>query len=152
MPWNVLLRSVLLAPILASCACGWESATATFNDPSGNLNIAITRQRAHLFLPRYAHYISIDGRSESGLSSWVESTTGTGATSTFRANLYRLDDHRLVYCAPYDNFTVTRESSKRDDSCRQGGRFIGSFDEDSTGRWRFIPSSERGELVVEIKE
>jgi hypothetical protein len=135
---KAMLSRVFVPLMLMLCACGWEPATATFADPSGKLNIQITRQRAHLFLPKFTHDISIDGSAESG-GGWASSIAGFGnPTSSYRANLYRLDGPVLILCDFHDNYAIDRESAKRETSCRKGGLFVGSFDEDSTDQWVHI--------------
>ena len=145
-----MLSRVILPLMLVSCSCGWEPATATFADPSGKLNIQITRLRAHLFLPKYAHHVVVDGSAESG-SSWAYSVGGSGnPAGGYRANLYRFDGRVLILCDLHDNYAIDRESAKREPACRKGGLFVGSFDEDSTGRWRFISAKERAELPLQV--
>jgi len=70
-----------------------------------------------------------------------------------RVNLYRISDSAFLIRDCFESFVVdtARQTIERDDTRRKEGAFVGSFDVDSSGAWRFISARERAELPTELK-
>jgi hypothetical protein len=70
-----------------------------------------------------------------------------------RTNVYREGDSAYVLSDAEASYTVhIRPPSVRRDSARRGAdAYIGAFDVDSAGQWRFIPAAEQPERPAEFK-
>ncbi len=69
-----------------------------------------------------------------------------------QANLYRIDDQRVLLRDADSSYTieVATGTASKDEKRRAAAIFLGSFDVDATGTWRFILARERAELPTEF--
>ena len=66
-------------------------------------------------------------------------------------NLYRIEGPALLLLGNIERMVVdlkTGSSGSTDLTAKPRGEFVGSFDEDESGTWRFIKASERAELPI----
>jgi hypothetical protein len=121
---------------------------AQMNVAGGTTAIVVEREPLPGPLAEYQRAVTLErnGRAVARAALFMD----TGGYS--RANLYampsgayRLRDADEAYTLDVARATITLDSTRA-----LKGAFVGSFDEDSTGVWRFIPSSERGELPTEL--
>jgi hypothetical protein len=70
---------------------------------------------------------------------------GAPATPIIPRVAFSLRDAEASYTVDLATSSITRHDDRR-----LGGTFVGSFDEDASANWRFIASTERGELPTEF--
>ena len=135
------LRSCSLsALILFTTACNSDVPVSATTDvvPPG-FHVAVMRVATHPFLARF------------NLKVTVSTTTGCSATSELFPD--RAKSGQLFVVGQFD----VRRFDER--SCRvelvefrsldAGMTFLGAFDVDQKGNWRFIPAAERAERLFE---
>jgi hypothetical protein len=138
----VKLFLLFAAAICLSCSYSTEEEVAAFVDPASNLRVIVTRTPP--FLGRSAD-MSI---SAGGELHAIHGDPGFSGTAC-RTNLYRLGPITFLIRGILWNFTVDVTTKRLTDYSKdKSGEFIGSFDEDASGKWRFIPASERRELAI----
>ena len=138
----VRVVGVLAFIAVAAAGCTTEQP-AVFTDADSMTTLSIDRRGAHAFLAEYHRDLVIrHGEVE---QARLPMTTDTGGYS--RANLYRLSSGGLLVADFQDSYVVDLRAKtlRADGAQRREGQFLGSFDEDESERWRFIPSSERAE-------
>ena len=98
-------------------------------------------------LAEYEHRARLEHNGQ--VASRLDLTFDTGGYG--RTNLYRLADGQfLLLDAGASVLIYVPLPSLQPEMTRQRrGVFVGAFDTDSTGTWRFIPASERPERPVE---
>jgi hypothetical protein len=145
-----LLGTVLISASAAGvAACARAEERATFPVPGSTTTVTIVRTPRHAFLAEYNRYVlvAVQGR----LASRLEMDPDTGGYS--RANLYRIDDHRVLLRDADDSYSIdlARGTVSKDDERRAAGSFLGSFDVDGARVWRFVSVIERGEQPTEFR-
>jgi len=144
------MRSLIAfgAAALALNACAEGRDVAAVHVPTSRATIAIKRVPRHPLFPEYDRTVTIevDGRQLTRQTLFPDS----GGYS--RTNLYRLDEQHALLRDADASYTIDLASGvvSKDDERHTAGMFIGSFDIDDAKEWRFIPSSERGELETEF--
>ena len=102
----------------------------------------------HPWLAEYHRTASTDlmGRE----ASRVALSDDTGGY--LRINLYQTTPTALLLRDYFDSYTVhlATGSMTKDAERAPGGTFLGSFDDDPSGTFRFIPASERSEMPTEL--
>lgn len=71
-----------------------------------------------------------------------------------RINVYQISDRTFHIRDAFETYELNTETKllrKISPPDSAYGKFIGAFDDNENGRWRFIPASERGEIAVGIK-
>jgi len=141
--------SLLLIVAAAVPACRESSELAIFGVPGTDRSIVVERRIGHASLSEYRRRVLLREGSETLDEAIL--LVDTGGYS--RVNVYRTDDSTLVlrdadasYSVAVAAGTITRESNRYTDRT-----FLGSFDVDTAGRWRFISVSERPELPTEFR-
>jgi hypothetical protein len=141
----LLARTSLVAVLMVIGGCASEEP-ASWSIPGATESLAIERFVAHAFLAEY-HRDLVLHRGGVELSR-IGMTIDTGGYS--RANIYPLATNTLLV-SDYDCdyvVDITTGVVRVADGRLPGDEYLGSFDEDSSRAWRFIPSSERGEVAV----
>ena len=137
---------ILLAILWVLAGCNSDVPVSAIGQitPPG-LEVTVTRVATHPFLARFNLRLTV--RSASGCLATSDLFPDTGGVS--RRNVYRGSLERLYVIGQFD---VRRFDLQ---SCRielmefrfleTGLGFVGSFDTDASGRWRFLSSEERPE-------
>ena len=72
-----------------------------------------------------------------------------------RVNVYQVSDHSYLVRDAFESYELnTQTKSLRKISTptnSDNGKFVGSFDDNDNGSWRFIPASEREEIAIGTK-
>jgi hypothetical protein len=138
---------VLVCATVAACG-GRPDDRALFRLPASETVLIVQRQAMHAFLAEYHRDALLYTRDTLRLRVALFDDTGGHS----RANLYRLDDTRFVLRDAEASYTidVNPPSFTRDPLRRRAGAFMGSFDVDASGTWRFISGEERPELATEF--
>lgn len=136
------------AALLAACAPSDGPETALWRHPSG-LAIAVERRQTHEFLAEYDRRVVVRTPGASPVVYDLDRETGGYA----RVNVHALGDSALILRDAFGAIMVPLDGGPlRDLSGRpRGDAFVGSFDEDDAGRWRFLPAPERPEQPVELR-
>ena len=133
---------------IALSACAGRQERAIVHVPASAATITIERTTTHPFFAEYdrAAITQVDGRPATRQTLFPDS----GGYS--RTNLYRLDAQHALPRDADASYTVGLAGGvvSKDDERRTAGMFIASFDIDDGKEWRFIRSSERGELETEF--
>ena len=118
------------------------SAVAEITPPG--LHVTVTRAATHPFLARFNLTLTV---TAPGCSATSELFPDTGGVS--RRNVYRSPADRLYVVGQFDVRRFDLQSCRIElmefRSLQPGLSFVGSFDVDGSGRWRFIPPDERTE-------
>jgi hypothetical protein len=134
--------------MLVSVACG-ATPPAVYQLPGSTLAIRVELQPMHPWLAEYHRTASIDlnGREVSRIAL----SDDTGGYP--RINIYNATPTTLLMRDYFDSYAidvatggVTKHAQRR-----AGGTFVGSFDDDGSGAFRFIPPSERREMPTELR-
>jgi len=141
--WRV---GVLLAILWTPTACNSDvpvSAVGQITPPG--LEVTVTRVATHPFLARFNLRLTV--RSASGCSATSDLFPDTGGVS--RRNVYRASIDRLYVIGQFDVRRFDVQSCRIDlvefRSLETGLGFVGSFDTDASGHWRYLSSEERPE-------
>jgi hypothetical protein len=133
-----------------AAGCSYKPETATFTEPSKyGITISITRQLMNPFTNGYGRFVSINHEGPHGMSATlhtIDDVLGSGPV-----NLYRTEGPKLLLLGNIERVVVdlkTGSSGSVPLDTKHSGEFLGSFDEDPGGAWRFISASERAELPV----
>ena len=145
--WQV---GALVAALLLFPGCNSDvpvSAVAEMTPPG--LQMTVTRVATHPFLARFNLKLTVT--TSSGCSATSELFPDTGGVS--RRNVYRGPADRLYVVGQFDVRLFDLQSCRIElmefRSLQAGLSFVGSFDVDSSGRWRFIPPDERPERLFQ---
>src|SRR5262245_38428268 len=133
---------VLLVSMLVACSPNAEEAV--FELPKSDRSVVIERQPVHRFFAEYSRNAIL--RIGSRVVAETPLFLDTGGYS--RVNVYRIDESTFLLRDAEASYSVGNKSTtiSRDQERRKLGTFVGSFDLDSSGKWRFIPAQERAEL------
>jgi hypothetical protein len=133
--------------VLAASSCRHKPETATFTEPEYGVTISITRQLINPFTGGYDRFVSIRrGDGMSGGLHMIDDALGFGPV-----NVYRIEGPALLLFGNIERLMIDLETAATksvDLATKRSGEFVGCFDEDATGTWRFIKASERAELPV----
>jgi hypothetical protein len=143
---RVLVLSLAMLTILVT-ACDSPLERASYRVPLTKLVIAVERIPAHFFLAEYHRRVELNWDGRKTLSSeLLLDTDGHG-----RINMYSRNGVVFLLKDAYSRYTVdiARYTIASGPPPTRLGSFVGSFDTDSSGAWRFIPASERAELPTE---
>ena len=136
-----------MATVSVMTACT-SPERATFFVLHSNTSVTVERLSRNLYLAEYERTIIIEkgGRPIKQLKMFPD----TGGYS--RANLYRLDGQTLLLRDAADSYTIdlVNQAVFKDESRREAGTFLGSFDRDGSKTWRFLPVGERPEMPTEF--
>lgn len=143
------IRKVIVAttiPFMAACSSSHERAT--FLVPDSNTSVTIERLSTHAYLAGYKRTVVIE--TESRPIVQLEMFPDTGGYS--RANLFRLDSQKLLLRDAANSYTIdlVNRTISKDESRREAGTFLGSFDIDHSKIWRFLPVREKPEMPTEF--
>jgi hypothetical protein len=129
-------------------ACSRPVEEAVFQLPKSDRSVVIKRRRAHATLPEYSRNVIL----RVGAREVAETPLFLDSGGYSRVNVYQIDESTFLFRDAEASYSVGGESTSisRDEKRRKLGTFVGSFDVDASGKWRFIPSVERGELPTEF--
>ena len=145
-----LLGTVLVAASVAGMtACANAEERATFPVPGSSTTVTVARMPTHAFRAEYRRNLLVEGQG--GPASRLELSADTGGYS--RSNLYRIDDQRVLLRDADASYAIALATgiTSKDEKRRAAAIFLGSFDVDATGTWRFILVRERAELPTEFR-
>ncbi|HKT33943.1 MAG TPA: hypothetical protein VJR03_03860 [Nitrospira sp.] len=135
----------LLAALVGIPACNSDVPVAAVAEVGADLQVTVTRVATHPFLARFNLKLTVNTRG--GCSAISELFPDTGAVS--RRNVYREPIERLYVVGQFDvrrfDLQTCRIELMEFRSLQPGLLFVGSFDIDDRGRWRFFPADERPE-------
>lgn len=143
------ITTVLVAASVAGMtACANSEERATFPVPESATTVTVARMSMHAFLAEYRPDLIVEGQGRPARR--LEMFPDTGGYS--RANLYRIDDQRVLLRDADSSYTieVATGTVSKDETRQAAAIFLGSFDVDATGAWRFIFARERAELPTEF--
>jgi hypothetical protein len=131
-------------------ACGPSTHEASFRPTGSDRVLVIERRPTHAVFAEYQRIAIL--RSGDQPAAEISLFQDTGGYS--RANLYQIDKSRLLLRDADASYVIDLSATtiKRDKIRRKEGSFLGSFDDDTDGRWRFIPALEREELTTEFRD
>jgi hypothetical protein len=143
------IATVLVAASVAGMtACANSEERATFPVPASPTSVTVARISMHAFLAEYRRDLIVEGQGRPARR--VEMFPDSGGYS--RANLYRIDAQRVLLRDVDSSYTieVATGTVSKDEKRQAAAIFLGSFDVDATGTWRFIFAGERAELPTEF--
>jgi hypothetical protein len=150
---RVSVASLLLAGLFLTTAChdaAPGSEQATFRPPGSDFAVTIERRPLSRVFAEYRRALILQGTDRGELARLAMFDDAGGYS---RTNVYRDGGSAYVLRDAEASYTVhIRPPSVRRDSTRRGaGAYIGAFDVDSAGRWRFIPATEQPERPAEFR-
>jgi hypothetical protein len=135
----------LLAALIAAPACNSDVPVAAVAEIGTDLQVTVTRVATHPFLARFNLKLTVN--TPGGCSAISELFPDTGGVS--RRNVYRGPVQRLYVVGQFDvrrfDLQTCRIELMEFRSLEGGLLFVGSFDIDGRGRWRFFAADERPE-------
>ena len=103
----------------------------------------------HQWLAEYHRtaFIELNGRDVSRVA------LGDDTGGYLRVNIYQATPTTLLLRDYFDSYTIDVASGVVTKHAQRtgGGTFLGSFDDDVAGVFRFISPSERGEMATELR-
>jgi hypothetical protein len=144
---RVMVFSLAILTIVQT-ACDTPPERASYRVPLTKMAISIERVPAHLFLAEYRRRVELNWDDRKILNS--ELPLDSGGYS--RVNMYSRNGVVFLLRDAYSSYKVdiARYTIDLDPAPAKVGLFVGSFDTDSSGAWRFIPASERPEMPTEM--
>ena len=135
-----LLGTVLIsASVAGAAACASAEERATFPVPGSSTTVTVVRMPTHAFRAEYHRNLLVE--VQGGPASWLGLSADTGGYS--RSNLYRIDDQRVLLRDAHASYGIALATGtiSKDEKRRAAGVYLGSFDADGAGVWRFIPGT-----------
>ena len=141
-----MVFSLAILTILQT-SCNSPIEQATYRVPLTKMVISIERIPGHFFLAEYRRRVELNYDGRKTLCS--ELLVDSGGYS--RVNMYSRNGVVFLLRDAFSSYQVdvTRYTIDPDPTPTRVGSFVGSFDTDTSGAWRFIPASERPELPAE---
>lgn len=128
---------------LVGCRAKAVEQVATFKLP-GEITVSVIRTPSHPTLAEYKRTACL-AQGGKRLACW-ELFPDTGGTH--RINVYRHDDGRIFLEDRISCYEIDPASKKLVEvtAAKVGGTYVGCFNQNATGSWRFVPLEEAPEV------
>jgi hypothetical protein len=145
------MRLLVGSLVALSVGCHSRPESAVLRYPGSSFAARIERSATHLFLAEYDRVLVLerDGREVARRAMFPDSG-GYG-----RTNAYDLGQSKTLLLSAFDAYVLDYDRAEIRALDRNGaaarGTYIGAFDSDTDGHWRFIGAAEKPEASVEPK-
>lgn len=121
----------------------YEATTKIANSDS---QLVIELEPMHPYLAEYRRVLVL--RTDGKPDQRIEMFPDTGGYS--RAQLYRLSNIRYVVRGYFDDITIdlSKRSFDSDQNSQNDGTYLGAFDRNADGDWRFMDASQSVEQAL----
>lgn len=149
---NLLSKIVLITLVMVGVACLGVSINNRWKIPNSSLSVSLERVKSPDFKDAYRRTLILEDDYKT--KNKIEMMREKGDYS--RTNIYRTSDKTYLlkdFWNDYEVNTETKVLNKLDAANRaSGGEYVGAFDENANGGWRYISMTERNEIPLgEIK-
>ena len=144
---NLLIVIFVIGFIGTNSACLKISVSNRWKVPNSDLSILVERSKPQSSNKTYKRTIVL--QENYSTKNKIEMAPENGEYS--RTNIYRTSDKTFLlkdFWNDYEIHPETKMFKKLDSATRLNGEFVGAFDENENGAWRFIPLSERKEIPL----
>lgn len=136
---------MLIALIMGSVACLNVSVNNRWKIPNSDLSVAIERMPPTKVGFPYNRELTFDENYQT--KSKIKMNDDAGDYS--RANIYKISDKIYLIRDFWTTYEINTEAkSLRKIDTQTGGAYVGAFDENASGGWRYIPAEERAEIAL----
>lgn len=145
---NLLLKIILITLVMIGAACLGVSINNRWKIPNSSLSVLLERVKSPDFKDAYRRTLILedDYKTKNKIVMMLEK----GDYS--RTNIYRTSDKTFLLKDFWNDYEVNTETKilKKIDATNRvnGGEYVGAFDENESGGWRYIPAAERGEIAL----
>jgi hypothetical protein len=149
---NILIKILLITAVMVGVACLSVSVNNRWKIPNSDLSVLIERSKSQSAKNTYNRTLILEENYST--KNKIPMALENGEYS--RANVYRTSDKTYLvkdFWSDYEINTETKILKKLDSVTKtDGGEFVGAFDVNENGGWRFIPLAEKNEIPLGEKK
>ena len=147
------LVGFVVAAFLAWLVLGGSSYEARYALPGSSYGLVVSLSQMHPYLAEYERELRVEGGGRATTLPLFPDTGGYALVNLYSVNsssfvLRTMGNDEYLIDNQSGQVSQRRHFSGCDERGPSDAAFLGAFDFDAAGQWRFIPANERAEQLV----